>query len=634
MPITSVANLVDILRQYQLLEPAQQDELVRTLQARFPEPRGLARELVQRGWLTPYQVNQLFQDEGENLILGHYAMLERLGEGGMGAVFKARHRRLGRVVALKLIRKDRLANHDLVRRFQREIQAAAHLDHPNVVHAYDADQDRDTHFFAMEYVEGADLTRVVKQRGPLPAATACAYVRQAALGLQHAFEHGLVHRDIKPSNLLLTAKGDVVKILDMGLARVQQPAGEESGTTLTHEGAVMGTPDYIAPEQARSARGVDIRADLYSLGCTLYFLLTGRVPFPGGTLAQKLLSHQLDEPRPVEELRPETPPAVTAVLRQLMAKRPEDRYQTPAEAAEALAAAPVLAVPVGADGSHGDTQALPGTPALAETPSLSSALGDTLHNTPSPAQAQRAAAERKLLLLIAVGGGGLLLVLFLAAAVVGWQVLRSGTGPVRANPTTPDESAEEGLQKLLARSKDRSADKHQLVEDVVAFRAHHGGTPQALRAADLLLALPSPLDRLDAAKIPTAERCAGQPKELVAVLGELRGWHGASVGFLLFSPDSGVLVSGGYDKVLHFWDPATLRPRGTLPGSLATFSSDGKTLLVDDGDVKLYDWTRWPPVVVKTIKDTPPARSLGWSAAGKWLALGSQSPRTETLTAT
>jgi serine/threonine-protein kinase len=339
MPIASVASLIEALRQRQLLGPAQLEEVANHLQLLFPEPRALARELVQRGWLTPYQVNQLFLGRDQGLVLGNYVLLERLGEGGMGAVFKARHVKLGRVVALKLIRKERLDNPDFVRRFHREVQAAAQLTHPNIVLAYDADQAGDAHFLAMELVEGTDLGKVVKQHGPLPVAAACDYVRQAALGLQHAFEKGLVHRDIKPANLLLTVNG-VVKVLDLGLARLASVESFlEPSTTLTQEGAVMGTPDFIAPEQARDSHSADIRADIYSLGCTLYFLLTGKVPFPGGSLTEKLLKHQLDAPRPLRGLRAEVPPAVAAVVDKLMAKRPEDRYQSPAEVAAALVAA-------------------------------------------------------------------------------------------------------------------------------------------------------------------------------------------------------------------------------------------------------------------------------------------------------
>ena len=281
-----------------------------------------------------------------------------------------------------------------MRRFQREARAAAQMAHPNVVVVYDADQVGKTYFIAMEHVEGTDLSRLVKQVGPLPVDLACDYIRQAALGLQYIHERGMVHRDIKPSNLLvsqrrrarprrsakpsaqggalrlprpadpsrrpgpapddsgsasgLSSRG-VVKVLDMGLVRLVQAGdtGQTSAASLTREGSVVGTPDYIAPEQARNAHRVDIRADLYSLGCTFYYLLTGRTPFPEGGVIEKLLMHQMDEPRPVDQLRPEVPKEVAAVISKLMAKRPEERYQEPDEVAEVLATvqAPTSAPP-------------------------------------------------------------------------------------------------------------------------------------------------------------------------------------------------------------------------------------------------------------------------------------------------
>jgi serine/threonine protein kinase len=325
--------LLVALRQYHVLEPAQLDDLAHVAQL---EPRALAAELIRRGWLTPYQANQVLNGLARDLLLGSYVLLERLGEGGMGAVFKARNWKLGRVVALKLIRKDRLANEAAVRRFRREIQAAAQLRHPNIVHAYDADEVNGTHFFVMEYVVGRDLARIVKAQGPLPLAAACDCVRQAALGLQHAHERGLVHRDIKPANLLLTERG-VVKILDMGLAQMSGSAADEGTSTLTEEGMVMGTLDYIAPEQAANSHTVDIRADLYSLGCTFYHLLAGRAPFPPCSPAEKLFKHRYEKPAPLEQWCSDVPPWVAAVVARLMAKLPSDRYQTPAELAAVLA---------------------------------------------------------------------------------------------------------------------------------------------------------------------------------------------------------------------------------------------------------------------------------------------------------
>jgi tRNA A-37 threonylcarbamoyl transferase component Bud32 len=267
-----------------------------------------------------------------------YEILEPLGEGGMGLVFKARHRRLEREVALKLIRPEQLANPKAIERFHREAQAAARLSHPNIVSVYDAAEIEGTYFLVMEYVAGTDLAALVQRHGPLPVSLACEYVRQAALGLQHAFERGLVHRDIKPANLLLTADGTRVKILDMGVARLPQVDElDPSLSELTETGAVLGTPAYLAPEQARDARQVDIRGDIYSLGCTLYYILTGQPPFKGISLAEIVLQQQLEEPPPLDQLRAGVPGAVQAILRKMLAKRPQERYQTPAEVAAALA---------------------------------------------------------------------------------------------------------------------------------------------------------------------------------------------------------------------------------------------------------------------------------------------------------
>src|SRR5947209_4248859 len=206
MTLATTTSLVDALRQYRVLEPAQLQQL-----PALQDPKALAGELIRRGWLSPYQANLLLQGKGQELLLGSYVLLERLGEGGMGQVFKARNWKLGKIVALKHIHKERLANPDAVKRFQREVRAAAQLSHPNVVMAYDADEVSGTHLLVMEYVEGSDLSHLVKEQGRLPVGQACDFIRQAALGLQHAFEKGLVHRDIKPANLLL-AKGNVIKI--------------------------------------------------------------------------------------------------------------------------------------------------------------------------------------------------------------------------------------------------------------------------------------------------------------------------------------------------------------------------------------------------------------------------------------
>jgi len=278
-----------------------------------------------------------------------YRVLELLGSGGMGAVYKAEHRRMERHVALKVMSAGLMTKPAMVERFQREVKAAARLTHANIVTAYDADQVGDAHFLVMEFVEGLSLAQHVQQRARLPIAQACDYIRQAALGLQHAFERGMVHRDIKPHNLMLTPGGQV-KILDFGLARfvreaageTESPAspatgGEAPAAGLTEVGMLMGTADFIAPEQANNPRRADIRADIYSLGCTLFFLLTGRVPFPEGTAMDKLMAHAEKTPMPLRKLRADVPADLARVVEKMMAKDPAQRYQTPAEAARVLA---------------------------------------------------------------------------------------------------------------------------------------------------------------------------------------------------------------------------------------------------------------------------------------------------------
>jgi Tol biopolymer transport system component/tRNA A-37 threonylcarbamoyl transferase component Bud32 len=268
--------------------------------------------------------------------LGEYALLEKLGEGGMGTVYKARHAELDRLVAIKVLRKGYVEEDWAVARFRREIKAVGQLDHPHIVRAYDARKIADTHFLVMEYVDGLDLNELVDCCGPLPTADACELVRQAALGLQCAHEHGLVHRDIKPPNLMLNRQGQV-KILDLGLVRVRA-AGGLSGE-MTAVGQVMGTPDYMAPEQVSDSHAIDIRADIYSLGCTLYKLLTGRAPFSGPqyqSLLAKMTAHNEQTPPPVGQFRNDVPAELRTVLDRMLAKAPEQRFATPAEVAGAL----------------------------------------------------------------------------------------------------------------------------------------------------------------------------------------------------------------------------------------------------------------------------------------------------------
>jgi tRNA A-37 threonylcarbamoyl transferase component Bud32 len=262
-----------------------------------------------------------------------FEVVRELGRGGMGVVYEAVHNVMGRRVAVKLIHPELLRHASTVARFRREVRAAARLAHPNLVTAFSAGQAGECHFLTMELLEGETLAELVRRGGPLPVAQACAYVRQAALGLQHAHESGLVHRDVKPHNLMRTA-ADTVKVLDFGLAALAGDHPAAGGQTAPH--TVMGTADYMAPEQAEDARAADARADVYGLGCTLYHLLTGQAPFPAGTMMQKLLAHRRQAPPSARALRPEVPAALDAVLRRALAKRPGRRFRSAGALAEAL----------------------------------------------------------------------------------------------------------------------------------------------------------------------------------------------------------------------------------------------------------------------------------------------------------
>jgi serine/threonine protein kinase len=262
-----------------------------------------------------------------------YRILGKLGQGGMGAVYKAVQLRMERTVAIKVMSPEVVGNAEAVGRFQQEVKAAARLQHPNIVTAYDADQAGELHFLVMEYVEGVSLSRLVEKNGPLPVHQACHLVRQAALALQLAHDRGMVHRDVKPGNLMVTRKGQV-KVLDFGLARLPRDKADQGRTVAN---TFMGTPEYVSPEQATDARSADIRSDIYSLGCTLYFLLTGAPPFRKGDLVETIRAHLQEEPPPLTRSRPDAPPELAAIVARMLAKARADRYQTPAELARALA---------------------------------------------------------------------------------------------------------------------------------------------------------------------------------------------------------------------------------------------------------------------------------------------------------
>ncbi len=304
------------------------------------EAQELADALVAHNRLTRFQSQAAYRGQAQGLTLGNYTIVDLLGTGGMGQVFKAEHRRMKRIVALKVLPAAKTKTRIALTRFQREVEAVAKLDHPNIVAAYDADESNGTHFLVMQFVDGQDLASLVKENGPLDVSAAVDCVTQIARGLQYAHAQGVIHRDIKPSNLLLDKHG-CVKILDMGLARLMQavePSAPAQADELTNSGQIIGTVDYMSPEQALNTRHADHRSDIYSLGCTLHYLLAGKPPYAGETPMERLLAHR---EQPIPSLRiacPEVADGLVAIFEKMLAKDPVQRYQDAADALRDLAA--------------------------------------------------------------------------------------------------------------------------------------------------------------------------------------------------------------------------------------------------------------------------------------------------------
>jgi serine/threonine protein kinase len=342
MAVSSLADFLTLLEKSRLLG-AEQLATAHRLAEGAGDAATLAKALVQEKLISGWQSAQLLAGRA-TLIFGKYKLIRLLGRGGMGRVFLAEHVTMNRRVALKIVPRHVQNDRAALERFFAEARAIAALDHPNIVQAYSVDNECDRYFIVMEYVDGQDLQQMVEVEGPLGFERAADYIRQAADGLAHAHAHNLVHCDIKPSNLLVNPQG-VVKILDMGLVRLGSreegahasgyPAGGRPGRP---EEQALGSVDYLAPEQAMGTPDFNHRADVYALGCTFYFLLTGHPPFPEGTLAQRIVKHQTQQPRDIRLERPDAPAELVAICRRMMAKRPEDRYQSAAEASRALLA--------------------------------------------------------------------------------------------------------------------------------------------------------------------------------------------------------------------------------------------------------------------------------------------------------
>lgn len=293
-----------------------------------------ARELVRQNRLTKLQAAAVLKGKTRNLVFGEYIVLEKVGSGGMGQVFKARHRPTGKLVAVKVLSADAVKNRRLIERFKKEARAVARLKHPNIVRAYEAGKINRIRYLVMEYVEGENMLARVKRKGPLPVDECIRSILEAARGLDYAHQKGVIHRDIKPSNLLRDKLTGRVKVLDMGLARVDEP--DEDEVRLTMPGQMLGTARFMSPEQVEDARKADVRSDIYSLGCTLYFLLRSKAPYSGETVAHTLMAHVSSPIPDLCQKRPDAPEWLGEVFRKMLAKKPRDRFQTMGELVQSI----------------------------------------------------------------------------------------------------------------------------------------------------------------------------------------------------------------------------------------------------------------------------------------------------------
>jgi serine/threonine protein kinase len=362
----SVEEIVQLIRKSGMVD---EQKLTTYLQHRqfirgLPDdPREFVDAMVRNGLLTNFQAEQFLLGKWRGFTIGKYKLLERVGVGGMGQVFLCEHMFMRRRVAVKVLPPAKAEQPAALGRFYREARAAGSLEHPNIVRTQDIDQDGNLHFIVMEYVDGSDLLAIVKKFGALDIGRATHYVRQVASGLDYAFRNGIIHRDIKPGNVLVDRKG-VARILDMGLARFYKDHADQ--LTLKYDDKiVLGTADYVAPEQVANSHAVDIRADIYALGATFYFLLAGHPPFPTGGVSQKLLWHRTKEPTPIRQVRPDVPEGLAAIITRMMAKDPKARFQTPAQVEAELVPWVPAEVPL---------------PLAEEMPQLSPAAMDAVHS--------------------------------------------------------------------------------------------------------------------------------------------------------------------------------------------------------------------------------------------------------------
>ena len=536
--------------------------------------------------------------------LGEYQLLEKLGEGGMGAVYKALQTKLDKVVALKVLSKGRMGDERAIARFEREMKAVGRLNHPNIVGALDAREIEGTHVLVMEYVEGMNLAELVRRLGPLPISEACELICQAACGFQYAHEHGLIHRDIKPSNLMLSAEGQV-KILDLGLALLA--ADQPNGKEMTGTGQAMGTADYMAPEQTFDSHQVDIRADIYSLGCTLYKLLSGHAPFSGPEYSSnmaKMLAHVQNPIPSIRQFRDDIPPELSAVLDRMLAKEPDERFGTPGEVVTALEAFTTDCNPAGLleKAQQAARAAAVADKSLASTePYHASAfVGTEPSHVPQIQPTFVPRRRRPKLWPVAIG----LLPLAIVFGIVIW-----------VNRTRLE--VPEGTELQISKDGEVRVTVPGDKQRVVRPRPVSIG----LKPKPLTPETGRPLSRMALVTEPAAIK--GSRSWTIESLG-----HRGQVMAVAYSPAGRLLASAGYDGTIRLWEPTTGRLVRALVGQedvvdAIAWSPDGKMLLAGsryDESVRIWDVQVGRVVQTFDTGKEVVAQAVAWSPDGTSVA--------------
>jgi serine/threonine protein kinase len=584
-----------------------------------------------------------------------YRIVGELGRGGMGVIYLAEHRVLEKLVAIKVISPAVLDNPRALARFHGEARAAGQLDHPNIARAHDADQAGRLHFLVMEFIEGLSLAQLLEQKGPLPIAHACQVIRQVALGLQHAFEQGMTHRDIKPQNLMLTPRG-VVKILDFGLARLRRE--QTTGPRLTQLESFMGTPEYVAPEQATDARQADTRADIYSLGCTLYALLAGRPPFVEETAWQLVLAHLEKEPPPLQQLRPEVRPDLSAVVARMLAKDPDQRYQRPIEVAQALA-------PFAKAGGKPRTAGGEARPVRVSSPGTGTrAGGDTsrvpeldkgeskVHTgrVPAAAREEKAAPfadltcspaappKQKGLLAKPTSNAWWKHPAVLAGLACAALVLVGLAGIIVTIRLTPPEPETSIVLEIDQPGAEVSVDGNTITvsapgdDQPIKIAVEPGRHQLRISKADCEVIsqdVEVKWGKSKPIKVRLESKVAPKPPAPTEHTGE--------VGSVAFSPDGRRIVSGSWDGTAKIWDAQAGKVQRTLkghPGWWVTgvaFSPDGRRIVSGSGDFRHRgtpgEVTVWDmqtgEVQLNIVAHTAPVSSVAFSPDGQRIVSGS-----------